>query len=176
MSDDQHSTQPLSEAAEKFMLLLERRMIEGHSDVTNQHWATVELGVPLESFERLKALILRSWKLEARTYEAICGERDKVRVGYWEIYRRALEKEKLGEALRALDAIARLDGLDQPSQIAVTIGQGAITNQARETIASLLGRMRELSSGKATRSLKGFREANGHTTNGHSVIEVEEKS
>lgn len=169
----------LSETAEKFALLLEKRMVSGHSDTDNRQWAIVEMGVPVESFERIRALILRTWKLEKSTLEAVDAERDRVRAGYWEIYRRAMEKEKLGDALRALDAVARLEGLDQPTRVEIGLNQGGITNAARETISSLIARMQELKSGKAVRSLKAIQEENHRAMNGHAnghhrtIIDVE---
>lgn len=141
----------LSPTGERFAMLLEKRMLEGHSDAANRSWATTSMGVPYERFIRIKALIVRSWSIEASTWEGLCEQRDSARAKYLEIYRLAIERENLPMALRALDSIVKLDGLERepvsPTTVNVSLGTG-ITNNARETVARLIAKAKDLATTK----------------------------
>lgn len=150
----------LSEAAESFMRLLEERMLEGKTDVSNRHWAIYEMGVPEDTFEKLKALILRSWKIDSSTYAKTVELRDITGAQYLHVYNLALEKGNLSAALKALDSFSRLHGLDQPSLAPVTLGGGGITNSVRENVLRLLDRMQTLSDG--ARIVNASNGSNGH--------------
>lgn len=121
-------------------------MLQGHSESSNRTWATVDLGCPLDMFNRVQLTILKAWKLAGTTAEVTEQRRDTVRQQYQYLYQQAVEKGKLKEALHALDAQVTLDGLDQPPEgsLESKIIGGVITNAARSQLAELMNKAREL--------------------------------
>jgi hypothetical protein len=130
----------------RFVEMLEQRMLEGHSEASNRTWATLELGCPPAKFQLIQSIILKQWKLAGTTTEVTSQRRDQIRQQYQHLYKEALNKGKLKEALHALDAQVKLDGLDQPPEGSLEdkIIGGAITNAARETVGRLVAKAREL--------------------------------
>lgn len=129
-----------------FIEMLEQRILEGHSDASNRTWATVELGVPMAKYDQLHALVMKAWTLAGTPAQVTVELRNTARKRYEYLYRVALEKGKIKEALHALDAQVKLDGLDQPPEGSLEeklIG-GVITNSARATLAALMQKARGL--------------------------------
>lgn len=134
---------------EKFTVEMEQRMLDGETEISVRRWAVEELGVPIEHFERLKSLILRTWSLGTRTMAEVIEERYQLRAMYLDIHRQAKGKGKFKEAIKALDSLRELMGLDAPSEINLSVGSGeapgqlSITAQARGEFAQLIETMRE---------------------------------
>lgn len=135
-----------SPTVRRFVELLEERILEGHSEASNRTWATVELGVPMAKYDQLHAMVLKAWTL-AGTPQAVTTElRNVARKRYEYLYKVAVSKGKIKEALHALDAQVKLDGLDQPPEGSLedkVIG-GMITNAARATLSGLMQKARHL--------------------------------
>ncbi len=123
-------------------------MLAGRSELRLRDWAKNEMGIPEEAFTRMYGGIKMSWQ-RAMTFEAFCEARDINRARYLDIYTRAMLKDQFGTALRAIDSVVKLDGLEQPAQLQVTLGaittpgQG-ITNTARDQVAQLVNKMKQL--------------------------------
>lgn len=169
-----------------FVKLLELRMLEGHTEASNRTWATLDLGVPLETFEKIQATVLKSWKLAGTTQEVTSQRRDQIRQQYQYVYKMAVEKEKIKDALHALDSMVKLDGLDHTPEdsLKLTLTGGAITNTARENIGNLMNKMRELAMKGVPRPIAlppvDEEASNGHSnghTNGHgpTIIDLRSK-
>lgn len=170
-----------SPTVRKFVSLLEQRMLEGHSEASNRTWATLDLGVPLDKFQQLQSIVLKAWRLAGLPADVAKERRDVIRQQYQYLYRVSLEKGKIKEALHALDAQVKLDGLDTPPEGSLedkVIG-GVITNAARAQLASLMQKARELAERGVPRPLPLAQpggdfesdHANGHNgSNGKPMI------
>lgn len=135
-----------SPTVRKFVSMLEHRILEGYSDAANQTWATVELGVPLAKYQQLHAILMKAWTLAGTPAQVTLEQRNIARKRYEYIYRKAIEKEKLKEALHALDAQVKLDALDQVPEGSLEdkVMNNVITNAARATLAGLMDKAKQL--------------------------------
>lgn len=166
MADD-----PRSELArdpmQKFVAELERQMKRGVSRASRLVWATQEIGVDLQTYERLEALIIRTWRQAGRTLESLEEERAEKEQMYLEVFHDALEAGKHAEAIKALDSIREMKGIDVPEQIQVGLyvgqtGSGlnsGITNDSRTVVASLIAEMRRRVKGETLGQLREYNDA-----------------
>jgi hypothetical protein len=135
---------------EKFMKLLERMMLEGRTEARLRRWAIDEAGIPDEAFSNMYCAIRASWRRNT-SFESFCEQRDLTRARYLNIYVRASRKDNYPMAIRALDSIVKLDGLEQPAQLQIAIatpGTG-ITNSARDQVSQLVEKMRMLAQSRS---------------------------
>lgn len=178
--DDEPQEQTRESAVRRFMRLLEERMLGGESRESLLAWAC-GLGVPEPTFAEAYKTVRLSWKTAGTTFADLSDKRDVARARYMLIYRKAMKQSNLMAALKAVEKMVDLDGLEQPIQVNHTLGgaQGSITNLAREQVASLVDKMRMLAAKQAgvidrqlnaaldevDRKITG---TNGHSkTNGH---------
>ena len=135
-----------SPTVRKFVALLEERILQGHGEASNRSWALTEVGVPAEKFDQLHAMLQKAWTLAGTPADVTKRLRDVSRKRYEYLYQVAVKKEKLKEALHALDAMVKLDGLDQPPEgsVEASIIGGVITNKAREIMGALMNKARDL--------------------------------
>lgn len=153
---------------EKFVMLLERRMIQGFREKATRLWAA-SFGIEGDTYDRIRAEILRTWKLETKSKEVVDCLRDELRVRYLHVYNLAIGDGQFGAAVRALDSIAKLDGLVQDTTlIDVNVGvSGQITNRSRERVMDLMRKAKELSA--ASKIIDVPSNGNGSGSNGHGA-------
>lgn len=134
-----------SPSVRQFVGLLEKRILEGHSEAANRTWATTEMGCPVAKYEQIHAILMKAWQLAGTPAQVTDQLRNIARKRYEYLYQMAVKKEKIKEALHALDAQVKLDALDQVPEGSLE-GQigGVITNVARAKLAELMGKAREL--------------------------------
>lgn len=151
---------------------LEQRMLKGYASHVNSEWMENEYKIEKDQFRKFEALVLHIWSESGVRVENFVEQRDKHRARYTDIYVKALESGKLATALRALDAISRMDGFDAPQQVNVNLNGRMITSEARTNVVSLLDKMKEL----AQKSVTSPAPSNGHSNgkNGKHVIDVDE--
>lgn len=170
-----------SPTVRKFIALLEQRILSGHSDADNRSWALTEVGVPSAKYDEMHAILMKAWKLAGLPKDVTVQLRDTARKRYEYLYKMAVGKEKIKEALHALDAMVKLDGLDQPAEGSIedSVLGGIITNVARAKLAGLMVKARELAERGVPRpaalppGISGEEEpsnSNGH----HKVIDLRE--
>lgn len=176
-----------SPTVQKFVKMLEHRILEGHSEASNRSWALTELGVPREKYEQIHAALMKAWSLAGTPAEVTKQLRDVARKRYEYLYQMAVKKEKIKEALHALDAQVKLDGLDQPPEGSLEdkIIGGVITNAARAQLAGLMEKAKLLAGKGVPKPIplgegdvqdtnppgEGANGANGHTTkNGKPLV------
>lgn len=156
---------------EKFVMLLEERMARGYRDTQNRVWAAT-FGIEHEQYDRIRAEILRTWRLETKTVASSSAMRDELRVRLLMVYNLALDKCHFGAAVRALETIAKLDGLLEDSTVIdVTVTAGQITNRSRERVMDLMKKAKELAAARRQAidvPSGGGSGSNGHGTNGRS--------
>lgn len=128
-----------------FIGLLEMRILEGHSEASNRSWATTQMGCPPAKYEQIHVILMKAWQLAGTPAQVTEQLRNIARKRYEYLYQMAVKKEKIKEALHALDAQVKLDALDQVPEgsLEEKIG-GVITNVARAKLAELMGKAREL--------------------------------
>src|SRR5579885_539875 len=107
----------LTPTVREFVLELEQKMLKGSSSQVCASWAKEHYGLNEEEFKKMEALVLHIWSEGGVRVENFIEKRDKHRARYTDLYVKALESGKLGVALRALDAMSRMDGFDAPQQI-----------------------------------------------------------
>lgn len=161
---------------EKFTEELENMMIAGHSTSAIERWAFLGYKMDRDQLEQLKVIIRRNWALESQSIHQVRARRDALRVKYLHVYDCAMASEKYLPAIKALDSIAKMDGLMQPDVNLTQInmdspGQSTqITNGVRERIAQLAETMR-LRSEKRQERLEGkvidIVDTKKNGTNGH---------
>lgn len=148
---------------ERFVEELERMMIAGHSQMSLLRWAMTSYSVDSTMLSRFQDMVRRSWAIESQTAGQIKARRDNLRLKYLEVYEAAMGAEKFIPAVKALDSIAKLDGLMDPdiNLTQVNIGQsiqgthpGQITNGVRERIQQLSETMRLRAEQRATQNSK----------------------
>ncbi len=157
-SPDQTEEEDIADAPtttiEKFMKLLETFMLEGRGENRLRKWATEEMGVPLELFNTMHGEIKLSWKQKAMSVETFTEQRDLARARYMNIYKMAMHGRQYKAALSAIEGIVKLDGLQSPEILQLTLGattgQGQITNSARDQVAQLVNKMKQLAETRAT--------------------------
>lgn len=151
--DDPFSDEPSPQAelpVERFVEQLEQMMIAGHSQMSLRRWAMTSFSVDDAMLTRFQDMVRRSWTLESQTVGQIRVRRDNLRLKYLEVYEAAMHAEKFLPAVKALDSIAKLDGLTEPdvnlNQINFNGVQGShpgqITNGVRARIQELSETMR----------------------------------
>jgi hypothetical protein len=139
---------------ENFLSELEQKLLSGESATKLRIWAKRSYGVDNAAYKRWINVIRSSWVLEGTTTFVAQQRRDELRMMYREIYRESLlgggddEPRNLGIALKALDSMAKLDGLTAPD-VAIQINNahpataGELTNRTRARTQELLMLMRE---------------------------------
>lgn len=160
--DDPFADEPGGELpVERFVEELEQMMIAGHSINSIRRWAMTSYSVDDSMLTRFRDMIERSWALERQTVGQIKRRRDHLRLKYLQVFEAAMNAEKFMPAVKALDSIAKLDGLTDPdvnltqinvaSQIQGTY-PGQITNGVRERIQKLMETMRLRAEQRALRN------------------------
>jgi hypothetical protein len=128
----------------RVMQLIEAKLLEGQSEQAVLAWAT-DLGVHHLTFRRMLMLVKETWRREATTVQGADALRNELVSKLFEVYRRALAKNKLEAATEALDKIAEFMMIKAPTVLIAGNGQqAAITNASRERATELLDRMRML--------------------------------
>jgi hypothetical protein len=145
---------------EKFIIDLEERMRLGHSYMSNAKWARVR-GIDSKSFRQYVDVIRGTWRLEGATVFATHQKRDEYRQMYRVIFADSAQyaretgcPKNRAIALKAVDAMAKLDGLMAPDVTVNVDARGAdargyagslqnLTNKTRERTQQLLMMMRE---------------------------------
>lgn len=135
---------------EQFVEELERMMIAGHSILAIRRWAMLGYRVDEQMLSRFQDMIRRSWAIESQTMGQIRARRDALRVAYFEVFQRAMDQNKFLPAIKALDSIAKMDGLMSPDVNLTQINVGgpqtdkpvSITNGVRDRIHKLGETMR----------------------------------
>lgn len=150
--DDPFADEPGGELpVERFVDELEQMMIAGHSPNSIRRWAMTSYSVNDTDLSRFRDLITRSWTLESQTVGQIRARRDHLRLKYLAVHDAAMAAEKFMPAVKALDSIAKLDGLADPDVNLTQINLGGavqgshpgqITNGVRERIQKLVETMR----------------------------------
>lgn len=147
----------LIDDVERFLRDLEHKMTSGQSLTRRRWWAKKEYKINDNALQRYEAIIRGTWRVETTSFAALTERRDHYRQLYMEIYRREMDigpnGEYLGDsktALKAVDAMTKLDGLTAPD-VTVSISAGAVgsstveqlTNRTRQRTQELLQVMRE---------------------------------
>lgn len=134
---------------EQFVEELERLMLAGHSFSSIRHWAMREYSVDKDMLNQLMQMVRQTWALESQTVAQTKIRRDHLRVRYFEVFEAAMASGDFLPAVKALDSVAKLDGLTSPdvnlTQVNVNSGgayTGQITSGVRERIAQLADTMR----------------------------------
>lgn len=145
---------------ERFIVELETRMTHGATYMSNARWARTQ-GVDGESFRRYVDVVRGMWRLEGATVFGTHQKRDEYRELYRTIFTDSVEYAKAtgcpknrAIALKAVDAMAKLDGLMAPDVTVNVDARGAdargyagslqnLTNKTRERTQQLLMMMRE---------------------------------
>lgn len=130
---------------ERFLLDLESKLLRGGSLIQIRAWARREHGIKGDSFDRYVQITKATWKIETLSPKTLTDRRDESRQLYREIYREALvaaeiEPKHLGIALKAVEAMDRLDGLSTPD---ITINVGAQADLSASTQEELTNKTRE---------------------------------
>lgn len=188
--DDETESGPRDGTAlARFIWDLELNMLGGWNERRCQEWAKTR-GVDVNSFLTLYYQIKSNWRTEPMTLESFNDRRDMARARYLSLYVEARRRGNILGAIAANDRIVKLDGLDQPSKLHITVSNEGdaprITNSARDKVAQLVGEMKKLTAPKSDsefdQDVADDHEEedpgqNGHTngTNGHTngVIEIE---
>ena len=134
---------------EQFVEDLESMMIAGHSNASIRRWAMQYHHVDAKTLVTFIDLVKKSWAIECQTIAQTKIRRDHLRVRYLETYDAAMADGEYLPAVKALDSIAKLDGLTSPdvnlTQV-MNVGSGSypgqITSGVRERIQSLAETMR----------------------------------
>jgi hypothetical protein len=163
---------------------LEQKMLGGASKRQCEVWA-INRGIPQTRFMVFWQMIKDSWQISKRTLRAMSDQRDEIRGKFNYVYAKAIETWESAKgsedwkaaaiaikgAIDALHHIAKLDGLEMPAELQITVGNGAITNESRENLSQLVEKMRLLAAkagGPAiTPALSPAKPSNGNG-NGHS--------
>lgn len=143
----------ISPAQLALMLQIEEMILDGRSSESVRNWAVVDMSCPEPLFNKLRGLISESWRRDGRTVRTLCEIQDETRARYKRVFARAMDKGRLETALRALDSMARLDGLDQPIEINHTVSQ--ITNTSRQKLAELIDKARGIAASRTLKILDG---------------------
>lgn len=134
---------------EKLTKLLEDNMLAGWSQLRCYQWC-IQFGLDRPTFDRMWEDVKRAWKMPTMTFATFCEQRDLARARYTKVYNLSMKRNQVATALAAVEKIVKLDGLDQPAQLQITLNQnstpGQITNSARDTVAGLMEKMRLLAS------------------------------
>lgn len=173
----------VNKTLENFLVAMEQRLLNGQSIIATRIWARKNHNVDAKSYARYLDIIRGTWRLEGTTLFVIQTRRDEYRAMYREIYREAregamredgIDARALAVGLKALDAMAALDGLTSPDvtvQINQMIAQSQgstglsqpdkveLTNRVRERTQLLLQTMRDRAvqhSAMATRAVQGI--------------------
>ncbi len=132
---------------QKIAKLLEENMLAGWSQLRCYQWC-IEFGIDRPTFDRMWDDIKRSWKMPTMTFSDFCDQRDLARARYTKVFNLSMKRNQVATALAAVEKIVKLDGLDQPAQLQITLNQnstpGQITNAARDHVAQLMEKARRL--------------------------------
>jgi hypothetical protein len=160
--DDPFADEPGGELpVERFVEELEQMMIAGHSINSIRRWAMTSYSVDDSMLSHFQDMIRRSWALEQQTVGQIRRRRDHLRVKYLQVFDAAMKLDKFMPAVKALDSIAKLDGLAEPdvNLTQINVGgqvqgahSGQITNGVRERIKQLADTMKLRAEQRALRN------------------------
>ncbi len=116
MSEDEHADDPAlsAEHLDLFREQLENMIVAGHSITSMRRWAKSAYGVEADIMMRIKNEIERMWVLESQNSATVRRRRDDLRMKYFAIYEAAMAEGKFIPAVKALDGVAKLDGLVSP--------------------------------------------------------------
>lgn len=140
----------LSPQLRQVLYLLEERMLNGETDSSNIQYFSNQLGVPVQTLRRMAVLIRQVWAVDTRTFTGATKIRDDVRAKLYAIHRRAIQLDDMKIAVLALDKIAEIDNLKNPTILVQNGSAGMITNVARENVMNLMDKMAALSTRKNT--------------------------
>ena len=157
---------------ENFITDLEQRMIAGESVFKTRRWAMRDYKIGKELFDRYTQIIRGTWALEGTTSWVLSARRDELRQMYRRVYNEAMESEEpqLYVAIKAVDSMAKLDGLHAP-EVTVNVdarGQpGAaetakspeLTNRLRQRTQELMQLMMARAERHAASATKAITEA-----------------
>jgi len=141
---------------ERFAEELERMMIAGHSQLSLKRWALSTYGVNETVLSRFQDMVRRSWAIESQSLAQVKQRKDFLRLKYLEIYEKAMIAENFYPAVKALDSIAKMDGLmdGDVNLTQVNINGEQITNGVRDRIQQLAETMRLRAEKRATDNLR----------------------
>ena len=173
----------LSPVGEKIVREIEQKRLGGWTERACITYARDELGVPEPLARRYLAIIHKSWETRTKTYDEICRQRDLVRARMWAVYEMAFSDGDAKHALKALEAIAKLDGVNHVGSIDGEISSGHITNHARDNVMTLIHKMRtlahahagQLTPGNTVEVSSGNGHSNGKNGKHHAVIDVDDE-
>lgn len=155
-ADDEPPELPVEAFAEE----LERMMIAGHSHYSIKRWAMTAYNVDQGILSRFQEMIRKSWTLESQTIGQVRVRRDHLRVQYYKVYEESMKYGQFLSAVKALDSVAKLDGLTAPdvnlTQVNIGEGsyQGQITNGVRERIQKLVETMHQRAEQRANQNAR----------------------
>ena len=145
--DDDEADTLVESPMQKIMKLLEDNMISGWSQLRCYQWC-IEFGIDRPTFDRMWDDIKRAWKMPTMTFAEFCDQRDLARARYTRVFNLSMKRNQVSTALAAVEKIVKLDGLDQPAQLQITLQAnstpGQITNSARDHVAQLMEKARRL--------------------------------
>ena len=141
---------------ERFAEELERMMIAGHSQLSLKRWALSTYGADENILYRFQEIIRRSWQTESGCLAQVKQRKDFLRLKYLEIYEQAMRCENYLPAVKALDSIAKMDGLmdGDVNLTQVNINGEQITNGVRDRIQQLAETMRLRAEKRASDNLR----------------------
>jgi hypothetical protein len=160
-----------SDSLDVFLVALEQRMLDGHTQKANRVWAAVEHCVHIGAFDQCVELIRSSWAISSKTVADATRERDEICARFLNVYRSAMGKHRYSDAIKALDSIARIRNLDTTPTVNVNVG-GQITNASRETVAALLLRAREITESKTMKRLAAIADDQQRVSDGKKILDV----
>lgn len=135
---------------ENFLTELEQKLRVGESTLRIRSWAKRVHGVRSDSYKRYEAIIRGMWVIEGTTMFVANQRRAELRQLYMQIYQQSLEVDDLRVAVKAVDSMAKLDGLIDADVVIVDaksdglVGtKDELTNRTRLRVQELLGTMQE---------------------------------
>lgn len=168
---EQDAPPDFTESIKKFAEMLEEKLLGGYGEAHIRKWATVDVGVPWHVVQKIREMIRASWKIVYRE-GAIDDQRAGLRAMYLKVYRDAMAIKKLDTAVRAIEGIARLEGLDAPQVVAMSV-HGQITNVPRTEFSTAINRLGTLLESKTIQKLRAAKPGEViESTNGHAVLDA----
>lgn len=140
---------------EEFLVELERKIIVGATWRARRLWAKTEYNVDEETVNKVEALIRHGHRIQMIDHSSVFSKREDLRQKYLLIFHDTMEAGDYKNANKALDSLAKLDGLIGPdvhNNLNITVpGSTDVTSQTRDRIQQLFNRMRELAGGAQKR-------------------------
>lgn len=167
--------EPTLSALERFVDLMENEMLCGSGHHRVMRWA-VRFGVPQEVAQQVYDDIQLSWRqVGVGGYTEWCERRELARARASKIFRMAITKGDLKNAIAANKQIIDLDGLEAPKTLNINASatvQHHITNSSREQVAQLMERMKQLAEQRRHGAMM-LREKAGETS-GRTISRIDE--